>query len=84
MSAPGDPYLPAMHLLHPAACVPQELGKSNPQMLQMLNSHQSEFLELLEEEGQGELEDLFGMGGEEGEAGELAGACRPVCVLYVR
>lgn len=39
-------------------CV-QELGKSNPQMLQLINSNQAEFLQLLEAEGEeGEEEGL--------------------------
>lgn len=51
------------------ACSLQELGKSNPQLLQLINSNQQEFLQLLSQAGDDEGEE-----GMEEALGALAGA----------
>eukprot|EP00197_Chlamydomonas_leiostraca_P002491 CAMPEP_0202857126 /NCGR_PEP_ID=MMETSP1391-20130828/179_1 /ASSEMBLY_ACC=CAM_ASM_000867 /TAXON_ID=1034604 /ORGANISM="Chlamydomonas leiostraca, Strain SAG 11-49" /LENGTH=392 /DNA_ID=CAMNT_0049535885 /DNA_START=95 /DNA_END=1273 /DNA_ORIENTATION=- len=64
---------------NPQILVPmlQELGKSNPQLLQMINSNQQEFLQLLSQAGEGEDEEgvdegmLAAMGGGGGMVVEL-------------
>eukprot|EP00200_Dunaliella_tertiolecta_P006463 CAMPEP_0202341602 /NCGR_PEP_ID=MMETSP1126-20121109/2526_1 /ASSEMBLY_ACC=CAM_ASM_000457 /TAXON_ID=3047 /ORGANISM="Dunaliella tertiolecta, Strain CCMP1320" /LENGTH=385 /DNA_ID=CAMNT_0048932441 /DNA_START=23 /DNA_END=1180 /DNA_ORIENTATION=+ len=51
----------------------QELGKSNPQMLQLINSHQAEFLQLLEAEGDEGDEGLEDALGAMGAGGDMPG-----------
>eukprot|EP00850_Spirogloea_muscicola_P022546 SM000300S11721 [mRNA] locus=s300:85484:89421:- [translate_table: standard] len=57
----GTHFLPLMLRKQPML---QELGKQNPQLLQLINSNQGEFLRLINEPGDGGAGDMLGqMGG---------------------